>query len=316
MESYEIVYKLDSDANFSGSIEVYELANAMMAFANAVQGALDECPEKGTLKVDVKPFKQGSFITEFVLSYGQSAIDLFSSNSVNALANALGILGFAFGSAVTLPKVVRKTKGIISDFKRKDDGIYIYGSGDEQIEVDELTHKIIQSPKVAKAYKTVVSSPISNIDKSLNITIQEKSEFEKGLSDSGEFFTSGDLPSFERYEQVAVDGVPEETEEIVSRIKNAILKPVLGPYSGAERGYTFKCGEDTFRGVQMLDNDFREKLDTGVVRLMGNDVLIADIEDIQNLSKTGKVSHHRSILKVNKYQKYNPPRQTSLEDFN
>lgn len=313
MERYEVVYKLDSDSGFSGTVEVYELANTISAFAKTVEAALDEYPENGNLRVEVKPFKQGSFITEFILTYSPSAINIFSSNEANALSNILGFLGFAFGGAVTLPKIIKKTKGKINKFRKSDKGTYIYGADQDSFEVSENEHKVIQSSRVAKAYKEAVTGPIFNIDNSIVVMIQEKSDFETGKTNTAQFFTSDDLSDLEVYEYVAKEGVPEDSEEIVSTIENAIVNPVLGSYLGAESGYAFKCGKETFRGVQILDTEFRMKLESGEIRLMGNDVLIVDIEDRQSLTKSGKVSHHRSITKVKKYQKYETYHQEAIE---
>ncbi len=318
MEHYEIVYRLSSDAGFTGTVEVHELANAMVAFADTVQSALDEYGAGGKLSVDAKPFRQGSFIMDFVLTYGNPLMDLFTSREADALANVLGILGFAGTSAAalgaTLPKVVRKVHGKVNEHRKTEKGTYIYGDGDDAIEVDERTHRVIQSPTVARKYKATALSPIETIDISINVQIQERADYESGRTDTGEVFTSGDVGDLEMYEHVAVEGVPEETEDVVSETKDMVLSPVNGSYRGSDRGYTFKSGEQTLRGVKIHDLGFLQKLESGEVRLMGEDVLIVDVECIQSLAKSGKLTKHYTITKVKRYIRYEPPHQSTIDD--
>lgn len=316
MEQYEIVYRLSSDSGFTGTVEVHELANAMVAFADTVQSALDACGAEGKLSVDAKPFKQGSFIMEFILTYGNPIVDLFNSREANALSNVLGILGFigAPAAVASLPKVVRKVHGKINEHRKTDRGTYVYGEGDDAIEVDEKAHRVIQSPIVAKKYKVAALSPMKTIDVSINVQIQEKEDFEKGRTDTGEVFSSGDLADMEMYEHVAVEGVPEETEDITSVIESMVLSPVNGSYRGSDHGYTFKSGEQTMRGVKIHDLAFLQKLESGEVRFMGEDVLIVDMECIQSLAKSGKITKHYTITKVKKYIKHEPPHQTTIDD--
>ena len=313
VEQYEIVYRLSSDSGFTGTVEVHELANAMVAFADTVQGALDACCAEGKLSVEAKPFRQGSFIMEFILTYG-NPIDLFASREASALANVLSVLGFISGSVTTLPKVVRTVKGKVNKYRKTEKGTFIYGEGEDAIEVDDGAHRIIQSPTVAKKYKVTALSPMKTIDVSINVQIQEKKDFEKGRTDSGEIFSSGDLADMEMYEHVVVEGVPEETEDITSVIENMILSPVNGSYRGSDHGYTFKSGDQILRGVKIHDLAFLQKLESGEVRFMGEDVLVVDMECVQSLSKSLKLTKHYTITKVKRYSKHEPPHQTTIDD--
>lgn len=314
MERCEIVYRMSSDFGIDG-IDVHEVADVMYAFAETVDAALKESGEDGVLKVNVRPFKQGSFITEFVLEYSQQAVSLFSGDPANALANILGILGFCGGGALTIPKVVKKVRGRIDRCRDNGDGSFTYGDGADSILVDEKTHRIIQSPKVAKPYKTVTIGPIVKIDRSMNISIQGRGDLDRGDGFLGSRFDAADVDDIESYAKVAVEGIPEDQEEIVSDSHNVVLIPQAGPYDGGENGYTFKRGDHTIRKVQMHDLGFRLKLESGEVRLMNRDLLIVDMQDIQTVSKRGRVSTSFRITKVIRYEPYSPPAQMTIDDF-
>ena len=313
MESCEIVYRIGADENIDG-IEVHEIADVMYAFAETVEAAIKETGNEGTLSINVRPFKKGSFVTEFVLSYGATVVSLFSSPEGCTLVGILTTLGFFGMSPKSVPNVIRRVKGHINENKANGDGTYTYGMGRDAITVDEETHRIIQSPKVAKPYKTVSVGPIVKIDKSINITIQGKNEFDSHNATAGSHFNEADVASIEAYAHVAIEGVPEEQEDIVSISHNVALVPKSGPYDGGENGYTFQFADETYKKVQIHDLEFRLKLERGEVRLMNRDLLVVDMETTQSISKSGKTSTSRAITKVNRYSPYDPPEQLIIDD--
>ena len=312
MERYEVVYHIDSDDGIDG-VDVRDFAGTMCSFADLVQGALDANDAKGKLEVKVKPFERGSFVAEFVLSWGNAVVDLFSSQGSSALANALSILGFVGGASVTLPKVVRKVKGRIDDYTDNGDGTFTYG-GNDGMRVPADVHNAVQSTEVAKAFKRVSTGPIVNLGGSVTVTIQSGEDFRRGVKGTGDHFTDADLGDIEMYENVAVDGVPEEREDITSTAHKVVFYPVSGPYDGAENGYTFKCGDRTYRRVQMLDPTFLARLESGDVRLMNRDVLIVDLETVQSITSAGHVREQRSITRVIEYRPFVKTQQLSIGD--
>ena len=306
MERHEIVYRISADASVDG-ISAYEVANVMYAFADVVDEALKESGETGRLDVNVRPFKQGSFVTEFVLTYGQTAVSIFSGPECTALANILSILGFAGSTAVSLASIVRGVRGRIDRFVENGDGTFTYGVGMEAVTVGETEHKIIQSPKVAKSYKAVVLGPVLNIDRSINVTIGPRD------GEPGESFSERDEEIIETYARTAVDGPPDDAEEdVVSTLSNVILMPCSGPYDGGERGYSFKFDGKVIKNVQMLDAGFRAMLESGEVRFMGRDRLIVDMENVQKISPGGKVHTSYAVIKVVDYRPYEAFHQLSI----
>lgn len=310
MERCEIVYRMSTDASIDG-VAVHEVADVMYAFAEAVDEAMKLSGEQGQLKVNVRPFKQGSFITEFVVTYAHQGITLFSSQEANALANMLSFLGF-MGISVSIPAIVRKVQGRIDKCTRNDDGTYSYGEEDP-VRVSEAEHKVIQSPKVAKALKTVYIGPLLNIDKSINVTVQSKQEFE-AKSTAGTVADQSDVYGMEGYEHIAAEGIPEEHEDIMSTMHNIPVHPCSGPYDGGENGYSFSYMNEKWPRVQMHDFDFRKKMESGEVRLMRRDLLIVDLEVVQTITKSGKESSRRAITKVHEYRAYKPSKQMTIED--
>ena len=309
-ERCEIVYHMSADASIDG-IAVHEVADVMYAFAEAVDEAMKLSGEQGQLKVNVRPFRQGSFITEFVVTYAHQGITLFSSQEANALSNVLGMLGF-MGVGISIPVIVRKVRGRIDKCTRNEDGSYSYGDTDP-VTVSETEHKVIQSPKVAKALKTVYVGPMINIDNSINVTVQSKQEFE-AKSTAGTTANQLDICAMDGYERIAVEGIPEEHDDEVHEICSVSVTPLAGPYTGSERGYRFKCLGDTWDHVQIRDLEFLKDLESGKIRFMNKDVLVVDLEIVQSITKSGKESVRRTITKVHEYRPYEPPKQMTIED--
>lgn len=317
MERCEIVYRLSSDGAIAGqSIEVRELANIMYSFADVVQASLDATGEDGKLDVHVRPFKEGSFITEFVLTYSQPVIDIFKSTDATALATVLTILGFTKGAIWSLPKVVRKVRGRVDRFHKNDDGTVTYGEGDGSITVDEDTHNIIQSPSVAKSFKTVSIGPMVSIDKSIHVNIMSRDEYLSGDYDDGDSFDCSDIGDIETYEETAVSEEPIEYEDVEQIAHGVVLNPISGSYSGSEKGYRFKAGDIRYDNVKLEDDGFRKKLERGDIRLMSKDVLNVDMKCVQSVSsRSGNINQHWSITKVNNYTPFQEPEQITIEDF-
>lgn len=315
MERYEIVYRLSSDGAMAGqSIEVRELADVMYSFADVVQASLDATGEDGRLDVHVRPFKEGSFITEFILTYSQPIINFFSSPEGAALATALTVLGFMKDTAGSLPNVIRKVRGRIDRFRKNEDGTVTYGDGDDIITVSEDAHKIIQSPDVAKSFKKTTIGPLLNIDKSITVNIVSRDEFLKGNFSEGDTFDRADIGDIETYEETAASEGPLEFEDIEQIAHNVVLNPISGSYSGSEKGYRFKAGDTRYDNVKLEDDCFREKLENGEIRLMSKDVLVVDMKCVQSISaRSGNINRHWSIVEVKNYTPFQVPIQDRLE---
>lgn len=309
MERSEVIYRISADASVDG-ISAYEVAKAMCAFADLVNEAIREAEgDRGRLEVNVRPFKQGSFVTEFILTYAADAFTLFSSPEAAALSNTISILGFGKRTKDSLASVVRKVKGRIDKFVENPDGTFSYGTGENETVVDEKTHRIIQSPKVAKAFNATTVGPLFHFgDNNVTITIAQ------GDSDAlGQTFNKEDIPALETYEKTAVEGPPEdETEEVISQMNNVVLFPLSGPYDGSDRRYSFKMDESTIKNVQMLDEDFRAKLESGEIRLMGKDRIIANMEKTQSIKANGKVHASYAITEIVGYRPYRAVEQLTL----
>lgn len=318
MERQEIIYQLDG-VDPSEGLDVHRLVPYLTSFDDLVHEAVREAGYEGELRVRVRPFREGSFITEFLIEGG--AVDLLSGKEATAIANALGILGFCGVSAASLPRIVRAVRGHVERFRQSGDGAYEYGSGQETVIVDETAHRIIQSPKVASLYREVAVGPIGDFGggvREVRAYTRDRGAADDGAS-HGSVFTRSDRESFAQYEKSAEISDESACEETTTAAHGIWLRPVSGSYGGARRGYTFCFGQgdetQVYKGVAIDDECFREKLESGSIRFTAGDFLRVDLEITQRVTRSGKISASYRIPEVIEYKPLREPRQQTFGDF-
>lgn len=313
MERQEIEYKLEG-IDFNEGIDVYQLIPYLVEFGDLIKETVKELGYEEEVSVKIRPFKQGSFITEFVITYGNDLINLFTSKEATALATALTILGFIKVKDTCLPKIIKAVKGNVSDYKETEDGSFIYeGRNGQQIKVDGNIHKIVQSKKIASHYKNISTGPIVGSNNTItNVIIAPPNEKNEGAKTS---FSADDIEYFDRYTSYVSGEEIEDLDNTETVQYGIYLNPISGSYSGKEKGYKFKSGDKiTYNGVKILDKNLIDKLESSEIRFFEKDLLKVDLKTTQTVSKNGTIKEHYAIVKMHDYIPYNPPKQYSIYD--
>ena len=318
LEHCEVVYRLGGVDPERG-VDAYDLVKYLTRFSDLVRETVRKSGYSGDIHIRVRPFREGSFLTEFIIEGGW--IDLFSSRPVVALSTALGILGFCGVKAPSLPKVVKAVRGKIESYRDNKDGTYTYGSGPDAVTVDETTHEVVQSPKVADLYSHVAVGPIADFHGAVDqVNIYVRSDDpDDGLSD-GVSFSCSDAQDYATYAHDADLADQADARESSTVTHNLWVRPVSGSYGGAERGYTFCYGEgddaSRLERVRIEDEGFLGKLESGEIRLNASDLMCVDLEIVQRLTKSGrKIRTERRILRVLDYRPYSISEQLSISDL-
>lgn len=318
LERREVVYRLGGVDPEEG-VDVYDLVKYLNKFDDLVRLTVREAGYDGDLQIRVRPFKEGSFLTEFVIEGG--LVDFLTSDNVDAVLKALEILGLVKLGASGIPRVVRAVRGFTDKFRKNDDGTFTYGSGDDAVTVDAPTHNAMQNPKIAELYSSVAVGPVSEFNgvvHQVNIYMRDRGREDEGLS-SGATFTREDSADYATYTKTAVAADELEYKERVLVNKGIWLRPVSGSYGGAERGYSFSfgVGEDamTYKQVRIEDEEFLDRLAAGEVRFTAGDLLQADLEVTEREHKSGVKKASYKILKVVDYRPLESPRQGTFADY-
>lgn len=318
VERREVVYRLGGVDPDEG-VDVYELVKYLNKFDDLVRLAVREAGYDGELQIRVRPFKEGSFLTEFVIESG--LVDFLTSNEVDAVLKGLEILGMAGTAAAGIPRVVRAVRGFTDKFRKNDDGTFTYGRGADSVTVDAATHGALQNPKVAELYSDVAVGPVAEFNgvvQQVNIYMRDPGSEDDGVS-SGAAFTREDSADFNTYAKTAAAVDELEYTESVLVNRGIWLRPVSGSYGGAEKGYSFcfGVGDDAklYKQVRIEDADFLERLASGEVRFTSGDLLQANLEVTERVHKSGLKKASYRILEVVDYRPLKVPHQESFADF-
>lgn len=318
LERKEVVYRLGGVDPERG-VDVYDLVKYLSKFSDLVRETVRETGYTGELKIRVRPFREGSFITEFIIEGG--LVGLLSGDTATSITNALSMLGFCGGAVAGIPKIVKAVKGKIEKFKDNGDGTYTYGSGTESVTVDKTTHDVVQSPKIADLYGNVAVGPIAEFNgavEQVNIYVMDRSKNDDGISD-GANFTRREAKDMAAYSKSAKLMADLDVTETVSTTNGIWLRPVSGSYGGAQKGYTFSYGQGdeqkTYKKVSIEDEGFLEDLASGAVRLNAGDLLLVDLETTQRISRSGNMTATHRITSVREYRAVPIPHQATFSEY-
>lgn len=308
----ELIYKLDG-INADDGVNIFEIAPILMGFGELIRSANDVLGFDNKIDVKVKPFKEGSWITEFVLQSNivTDLLNYLDTTEGNNVLTLLAFLGLDMKSGIHgVANIIRFTKGHVSNFVRKEDGktIEYMNENGEKITVSLPEHKLVQSPLIQINYYNSIVSPLDKFPSATSVSTKVNVD-----GHSEQIFSEKDKEYFEIY---ANTELLEDVEENVSILNSVLLKPKRGSYSGEEKAYSFIMGDNnTLWPVSIEDEDFLNKMKDGEIRPYTEDVLKVNLEIRQKKDSKNKIMTHYSITKVLDYIRYEKPRQMNLEDY-
>lgn len=299
----ELVYRLENiDAD--DGVNIFDIAPILMDFGNLIKSANEVLALDQKIEVKVKPFKEGSWITEFILHQHFIKTLLNPTPTEQGVGWLLGILGLnALNGMQGVAGIIRFTKGKVSNFRKQTDGefvTYTNENGDE-LKVSYAEHKLVQSPLVQVNYYNGVLAPLEKFPAATAVDIQVNGNVEK--------FTEEDRKYFEEYAKAEL---LEEVDQNIVTMSGVFIKPKRGSYSGEEKAYSFIMGESILWPTTIEDQAFLEKVKSGEVRLFAEDVLRVNLEVSQKKDITNKLLTQYSIKEVLEYIKYEKPHQLKM----
>lgn len=305
----QIIYKLNGiDAD--DGVDVFEIAPVLMHFGELIRSANKILGYEQKIDVKVKPFREGSWITDFVIQQTQNThlLNYLKGCDGQDLLLLMTFLGLNVKEGVSgLIKIVKFTKGIVSNFRKSDSGekiIYVSPTG-EQLEVSMAEHKLVQSPIIQNNYYNCTVTPFNKFPSTTGVS------FKTSDGDSVEqVVTKEDIADIEAY---AKEELLSEIDDNINVLSGVYLKPKRGSYSGEEKAYSFIMGDsNVLWPVTIDDENFLQKLHNGEIRLYSEDVLKVDLEVRQKKDQDNKISASYSIKSVIEYIEFEKPRQLTL----
>jgi len=304
----QIIYKLDG-INADDGVDVFEIAPVLMHFGELIRSANKILGYDQKIDVKVKPFREGSWITDFVIQQTTSSnlLNYLKTSDGQNLLLLMSFLGLTVKEGVVgLVKIIRFTKGAVSNFRKNSDSdkiTYISPNG-EELDISMAEHKLVQSPLIQNNYYNCTVTPFNKFPATTNVS------FKTADSDSVEqIITKEDLESIETYAKTELF---VDTEDNVTVLSGVYLKPKRGSYSGEEKAYSFIMGDSVLWPVTMDDEIFLKKLHGGEIRLYCEDVLRVNLEIKQKKDPDNKIATSYSIKSVVEYIEFERPEQMNF----
>ena len=305
----QLIYKLDGVAAEDG-VDIFAIAPVLMKFGHLVRNANTVLDYGLSIDVRVKPFREGSWIAEFVLQSTilQDIVAFLKSSDGQTLAVLLALLGLNVKEGITgVARIIRFTRGKVGNFKRKEDNRFVYyNDSGETLVVSPEEHILVQSPLIQVNFVGSFLTPLDEFSAATGVSILSDGDREV------QRFTEEDRPALEEYRSVEL---PEErVEENIVLMRGVFLKPKRGSYSGEQRQYSFMMGDQSIYPVTVEDEQFLEKLRAGDIRPYAEDILTVDLEVRQKRDTHNRLSNRYAITKVVEYSEYKKPKQYTIGD--
>lgn len=313
MQKTQIIYKLDG-INADDGVDVFEITPILMHFGELIRSANAILGFEEKIDIKIKPFKQGSWITDFIIQQRdpiEHLLTYLKSTDGNNLLTLMAFLGLNVKDGVTgLIKIIRFTKGKVTNFRRtkeKDTITYTSPTG-EELEVTLGEHRLVQSPIIQNNYYNCTVAPFEKFAATEAVVFSSAEN-----PDDQQIITKEDREFIEEYVRTEL---LEDVEDNITHLNGIFLKPKRGSYSGEEKAYSFVMGDNNVLWpVTIDDENFLRKLRSGDIRLHAEDVLKVNLEINQKKDVTNKVISSYAIKEVSEYIKFEKPRQLGLEDI-
>ena len=309
-EAVDFVYRIEGD----NQLDLDELIPILTSLGEVVQeGNRVLNPETEDIAISVKPFQEGSFDIEMLLSPATATalFAAFQTSGIQQIFTVLDRLGVIASKTMNLLGLLKKLKGEppkqIKEVGR--DKFEVTTRDGEVVQINDQVHRLYQNCAVIENLTIALGEPLKKPRR------KKVQTYLKGQPDS--------VVEVRQEEAKAITEAkaPEPEAPAVAESENTsevFLSPKRGSFEGEGGKWSFRKGGRQGEVIQanIKDTDFLHRLETGEYRLSGNDILKVQLHEKQRLVGTD-LHTTNEILKVTDYKpapKGRFPKQTSLFD--
>jgi hypothetical protein len=300
----DFVYRIEGD----NQLELSELIPILTSLGELIQeGNRVAYPDLPDIAISVKPFEEGSFEIELLLSPGAmgTLFTFIQAGGVQKIAEVLSNIGLVATNAKTaytsLLELYKKLKGEQpKEIKEVEKGIrYEVTTQDGDIlQINGPVQNMYQSSVIAQNLTLVYNEPLRKATRK-KVQSYIKSERKETLVE----FTQEDMPALLEAKPLELLQ-SSQTEQEVEHTNVVFLRPKRGSFEGESSKWSFRKGgrQGEILQVNIKDQDFLNKLESGEYRLSANDVLKVELKERQKLVG----SDLRTTNEIVKVLEYNP----------
>jgi len=296
-----LIYKIEGVPD---DIPVFELARTLEALGHVIQESdrvINE--EQHTLLIKVKPFEEGSFLMDLVVSVQNNPAILFFLTQPEAIERIKKVFEYiglvkkgkeAYATLLDLIGHLKTGKPEKVEPKGPDQFVYTNHNGQELI-VNGTVHNLVNNVFVQNFIFSAVAGPLQRPGVEGLSTY-----FKDEVEESKHFLPKAEAPAIEAYSSP----VPEAPRvEVIENTTTEMLNPKAGTYGEPEGVWTFtRAGTKTKIKANIADKKFLMKFQRGAVRFFHNDLLKVKLKHEQTVKNT-KVTNKYEIVEVVEYTK-------------
>jgi hypothetical protein len=294
------VYKLDGNV---AEIDVFRLAPTLLSLGELIQETNRQLnPDGPQIGVNVKPFRQGSFVVDlsvFPHSNLQQLLELLTPHSLDQVKTLLQVLGLIAGVPLGVLKAIKFLKGRPKSVEEIKPGEYRYTSfEDKSISVNGPVHQLLSNSRVTNNIYKIYAAPMED-----SSSVTDVSTYLEGDEENTEVkVTREEVPVLREYVNPAP--VPVEPDEVVKETihEDVFLNPKRGAFDGDPRDWSFRRGDEIITAT-IKDKDFLDFCIKGEYRLNHNDLLKVDLLERQRVVGTKVLKPVYEIIRVKDYIK-------------
>lgn len=298
------VYKLDGNV---AEVDIFKLAPTLLALGELIQDSNKELNPGGRqIGVNVKPFREGSFIVDLTIFPGsnfQQLIDLLTPHSleeVKTLLEIIGLIGGGVGATyIGAVKVIQKLHGRPKMIEEIKPGEFRYTAGDDNsLTVSGPVHQLLSNSSITQNIFKVYGTPLEDIP-----SVQDVATYLDGDQSTRVEVTRDEVPilrEFANPSSLPLLGSPEIVKEHLH--PDVYLNPKRGSFDGDPRDWSFRRGDEIVTAT-IKDRDFLDRCEKGEYRLNAADLLIVDLLEKQKVVGTKVHKPTYEIVKVKDYIK-------------
>lgn len=314
-EAVDFIYRVDGD----NQLELNELIPILTSLGELIQeGNRVMNPEASEIAIAVKPFEEGSFEIEMLLSPATvgGLFAFIQAGGLQKISEVLSNIGL----------VATKGKEAVTSLL----GLFKVLKGEPPKEVKEIEKGAKYEVTTQKGDVVQINAPVQNMYQNStiihNLTVVYNEPLKKPKRKKVESyikgkkketvveFTANDVPALTDAKPLSLPSAEAAAQE-TEYTNVVLLMPKRGSFEGESSKWSFRKGGRSGEVLQVniKDTDFLHKLETGEYRLSPNDLLRVELKEKQKLVGSD-LRTTNEIVKVLEYRSAPPaPKQTTIE---
>jgi len=297
------VYKLEGDV---ADIDIFSLAPTLLALGELIQESNRLLyPNGREIGVNVKPFREGSFIVDlsmFPTTNLQQLLDFVTPHSLEQLKTLLEVIGLiGTGAGVTTVgavKAIRFLRGKPKSVEEIKPGEYrLTTIDDRSITVDGPVKTLLSNSSITTNIYKIYGVPLESQPNVKDVKTYLK-EDEAGAVQ----IERHEVPSLREY--ASPSPLPTEPKETVKETLHpgVFLNPKRGAFGSDPRDWSFWRGEEVLTAT-IKDQNFLSQVEHGEIRLNKSDLLVVNLLERQRLKGTEVQKPTYEVIEVTQYVK-------------